>query len=746
MQTVDSRKHLVRLKKCYFSLESLYFGGVGQESDDDRWQCLVSLLQLLSLKTLMSKGVLAHLAGGQEKCNNISGLSTSELQALAYELQEQIGASLPHVDCPMPSLMLPAEKRLAKLLQAVDAASGIIDGFDERFLGYLYQIFCQSSRAETLRSIQSANKKSNQAEIIAFTQLYTPDWAADYLIESCFSHKKSGDATELSQATLLDPACGAGHILLRAFDFFLKQYKRLNLDAKESVSRALGANIAGVDLDSRALWIAALSLRLKTLALGRMEPVPLSLHDVSNSLTPGLGTLEFEWPTNHPLMQKYDAVVANPPYLGRKLLDRDLKDLLRRHYPASYHDLSAAFLERGFSLLRQGGRLAFITQSSLLYLPSYGELRKKIIEERRLICVVELASQAFPLQSGEKVSSILLVAESSSAKETAPDHIGGSGLATFMDLRNAKDKPSALLTLVDQTDSPLIYRRRQEDFLLQRKQAFNYRCPPVLSRIFKEAKSLGDVADIRQGLATTNNAKFVRDLLDVPEAEIGKKWFPYVKGAGSVRWWSPVKNVVNWENNGQAIKEAVAASYPYLKGRIAWVVKNEQYYFKPGLTFSFVNSRQFAVRKLPEGCIFDVAGSALFMAEELRLPLLAYLNSSFISLCASILNPTVNFQVGDLKLLPMIDFSPALKETLEQIAGCALAIMKSFDRTPAFAGGGPDCFKQEQIAELQGLEEKLDQLVLEAVSSQFKLNAEEESILFDACRQEALKRMPVLPS
>ncbi len=83
-----------------------------------------------------------------------------------------------------------------------------------------------------------------------------------------------------------------------------------------------------------------------------------------------------------------------------------------------------------------------------------------------------------------------------------------------------------------------------------------------------------------------------------------------MKGAGSQRWFSPVVNVVKWENEGFEIKEAVKKAYPYLKGKVHWVVKNEKYYFQEGLSFSFVNNGDLAVRLLPAG--------AFSMSQHLR--------------------------------------------------------------------------------------------------------------------------------
>ncbi|MBY0357745.1 MAG: N-6 DNA methylase [Candidatus Obscuribacterales bacterium] len=700
MHSTDSRQNLQQLKKMLGRMQAVYWDEVDQNKTD-RWQCFSYLLQLLCLKKLV--GSDSHIT-----------LDLFAVDDFCSQLRSQIAVLLPDLSVPLSARDI-STSGLQRLLSILDTTSSVIDRLDERCLGYAYQLFCQESRSETLQSIQTANKNSSEQDVISFTQLYTPDWIADYLINACLEEKDTHTLSVLESLKILDPACGSGHILLRLVDKLSIAYEKQGLSPRDSFLAVCRNNICGTDIDPAALLITGLALWLKVLRAGVSEPMTLPLFLV-NEGSEGLGSLHKHWPDGHPLGRKYDAVIANPPYLGRKLLDRNLKEKLRTHYPNSCHDLSAAFLERSFALLNDSGRLGFVTQASLLYLPSYESLRAGILEKHELNYVVELASQAFPLQKGEKVNSILFVA--SKSKKTV------SQAALFIDLRQHKNKLAALTAVLSGEEPSAVYRVNQNDFTLQRRQAFNYRCPPFLARIFQQAHRLEDIAEIKQGLATTDNARFLRKLEDVPEHEIGHKWFPYVKGAGSVRWWSPVDTVVLWENNGAAIKAAVEKNYPYLNGRIAWVVKNERYYFKPGLTFSFVNSRQLAIRELPGGCIFDVAGSSLFCEDSLRLPLLAYLNSSFVALCASTLNPTINFQVGDLKLLPLLNFSTSFKEELSSIADRCLSIVKA----------------KNDRAELHQWERKLDALVIAEVEEQFSLREEEKQLLAKLCAQQAESR------
>jgi hypothetical protein len=428
-----------------------------------------------------------------------------------------------------------------------------------------------------------------------------------------------------------------------------------------------------------------------------------------------------------------------------------MKEFLRSNYANAYHDLSAAFLVRALELTKSSGRVGFITQSSLLYLPSYESLRKQFIDEDAVATVVELGTRVFPLSSGEKINSMLIVLRKkpeeeldhnikhSGAGERADDH--GSTKSRFLDLSTDEDKLKALL-------NTKYVLRNCKDFLQNRSYAFHYKYPDFFSRIIDHKSKLADKAEIKQGLATSDNARFVRFFWDVEEDEIGRRWHPYVKGAGAQRWFAPCHTVLDWGQDGAKIKEAVQINYPYLNGRIAWVVKNESYYFRRGLTFSFVSTGNFAVRRMEAGCIFDVGGSALFCEPQNENYLLAYLNSSFASLCADVLNPTLNFQVGDIKEIPFPELDARLIEELAALASQAYELKKEMyrfdDSAPGFLApsfiedllsdrkGFDDLFEnidqehKRTQAKLETTERTIDELILHAIKEKYSLSGEEQ--------------------
>ncbi|MBC7999668.1 MAG: N-6 DNA methylase, partial [Leptolyngbya sp.] len=557
------------------------------------------------------------------------------------------------------------EKLKKYFLSLKDAKSDL----HELEIGNAYQLNSQLQRKIALTQIQASNKDLSNNEIVLFTQLYTPKWVVDVILDNTIG--KEDAHTDPKIASMIDPACGAGHFLLPTFELLLKKLVTGGLSEREAVELLARENLCGVDIDPNGVWMSTLSLTVRCLRLKNPFTPQFSqiqwLTSESQSDAQLLGTLDRSYDNiaSHPLSKRYKFVLTNPPYIGRKLLSRRQKQLLKTHYPDENHDISVAFTRRCLELLSQDGKLGVITQSSILYLPSSRQFRQTLIDKYYPSIAVEAGIGVFSMQSGEKIDSLILVLESKS-QNTAKESL-------FIDLRKDVEKALVLEDLLRDIEQGLqnshrVFRRNIESFDRFPHLQFNYACPASAVKLLEKFPLLEEVTDVRQGLATTDNERFLRYVWDVSPADLNQIWFPYVKGAGSQRWASPIFNVVNWENSGQKIKAAVVEAYPYLKGKYHWVVKNEQFYFREGLSFSFINNANFSVRTLPEGCIFDVAASALFPQNVSRHAILAYLNSSFASKMAHLANPTINFQVGDVKRLPWPNFDVEKQHDLENLA------------------------------------------------------------------------------
>jgi len=613
---------------------------------------------------------------------------------------------------------------------------------------FIYEALSWEERRASKDLLQDERKLVDTRHLISFTQVYTPAWVVDHLLEHTLGQilKTQPDLPDLSRKRLLDPALGGGVFLVQALDLLIPAYKNFGLSLFEAADRSLKNNLFGLDIDGTALAAASLSLILKLLSTDlNLEHTAallpfVNLHLIDQQDSDGLGSLspELRYTKGHALAQKYDVIVTNPPYLGRKLLPRPLKDKLKRHYAEASSDLSQAFLSMAMDRTLAGGSIGFITQGSFLHLANSRSLREKLLKEYSLNQVVELGSGVFPMLPGEKAFTALIVIDKARPGPTTK--------VDFLSLVHENDKEKHLKHWPAMEKDNV---RLQSDFLQDSDMAINFRRPQAVSNLRNTMTKLADVATLKQGLATTDNGRFLRYIWEVQASDVPLRYAPYVRGEGGERWWSPINTLVLWEDNGKAIKDAVNLAYPYLKGNFAWVVKNEDYYFRAGLTFSFISKNRLSVRILDKGAIFDVGSSAIFVENESHsLALLAYLNSSLATAMAHDLNPTINFQVGDLKKLIIPKFSSNELSLLHELAAKCIEYKKrlflltsplkffheAYDQTLRATGTESNYrFDQSTYLEVQDLhrqyqtglllcEAEIDSLVLKAVCRESTLS------------------------
>ncbi len=379
------------------------------------------------------------------------------------------------------------------------------------------------------------------------------------------------------------------------------------------------------------------------------------------------------------MRRRYDVVVTNPPYMSDRGMNVDLVEFLKKAYPKSKGDLYAAFIDRCSDLLTQTGRLGMITQQSFMFISSYEKLRAKLLESCAIETVNHVGPRAFEEISGEKVNTVLFALRAEPSSWVRAD-------ATGTYFRLVKDPTAAakrrgferaLEGLREgRPDLGKVYRYRQGDFAAIEGNPWVYWITRGLRGLFERLTTLGGEAPPRQGIATADNFRFLRCWWEVGLDNVamqrsgthdallsGKRWFPYMKGGGFRRWWGNQELTINWATDGSELRSFAPA-----------VIRNPNFYFRRGVTYSYLTSAKFSARLSPGGFIFDVAGSSLF-PEDVSV-VLAVLNSTFAQYALKLINPTVNFQIGDLARLPM----PAVSsEALVEFVERAIAFSRQVD-------------------------------------------------------------------
>ena len=360
------------------------------------------------------------------------------------------------------------------------------------------------------------------------------------------------------------------------------------------------------------------------------------------------------------MRRKYDCVFTNPPYLHRRNMFTDLADFLEANYLEAKGDLYTAFIKRCQDLTKDFGRFGLLTIHSFMFISSHEKLREDISTQAAIESGCHLGPRSeFEISNPNAQGFVAFICRKGS-EEVRLFNPDDGWYGTWYRLVKAEAEVKRELfekQLARQAEG--VYVCQQADFSSIPGSPWVYWITPGLRRMFVELPKLGEIAQPRQGLATADNFRFLRFWWEVGAGQIafgckscdqaqesGKQWFPYMKGGGFRRWNGNQEYCVNWAGDGSEIKNVGLES-----GRVASRPQNTEFYFRRGVTYSFLTSARFSARLSPGGFIFDVAGSSLF-PEDVSL-VLAVMNSSFAAYALKLINPTVNFQVGDIARMPI---------------------------------------------------------------------------------------------
>lgn len=523
---------------------------------------------------------------------------------------------------------------------------------------------------------------------------------------------------------LLDPCMGSGHILVYAFDVLMEIYRTQGYTDRDAVSAIIENNLYGLDIDDRAAQLAYFALMMKACEhdrrflrrgvqphvcavaewngnpndspawsdgqrraarmlretfrdakeYGSILSIPKPLADALDELgenpfggETALGVdaenLQRLAAQAKIMARKYDVVVTNPPYMGSSGMGARLAEFVKKQYPDSKSDLFAVFMERGLDWVKESGYTSMITMESWMFLSSFENLRKKVLNQTDITTMVHMPYLG-------KGGTSLGINFGTAATVLCKQHIKGY-IGTF-------DRISYYET--DDDGVPFTFPVENEYYKKAKVDNFEkipgapvaYWVSEKMMAAFEKGDSLGKIADARQGMATADNNRFLREWYEIDVDKImfhaksceeakesGKKWFPYNKGGEFRKWYGNNDFVVNWENDGYEIKHFVDE-----KGKIRSYTRNPQYYFRECLSWSLVSSSVAAFRYKPNGNIFDVAGMSCFSDENL-LYLLSLCNTKIAMEILSIIAPTINYQCGDIANIPVID-SVANRELIEE--------------------------------------------------------------------------------
>ena len=354
------------------------------------------------------------------------------------------------------------------------------------------------------------------------------------------------------------------------------------------------------------------------------------------------------------LSSQYTIVATNPPYMGSSKMTPALSKFVKREYPDSKADLFAVFMELTQALNVEDGYHALITQHQWMFLSSFEKLRVKL-RKNALINMAHLGTHAFEEIGGEVVQSTAFVMRNVAIS----NYVGTYERLVTAPSQTAKE--AVYLEMVSDPSHRNLYRTNQTNFEKISGSPIGYWASMSTIRQWEKRPTFSKEFKTRAGMITGDNSKFIRlwhepslsgtgfGFSNRDSAKVsGMKWFPYSKGGAFRRWYGNNEYVVNWQEDGNYMR-----NYRDSSGKIAAHAFNLDYIFKAQVTWSAISSGIFSARLCPEGFLFDASGSFGVIPKKYIMFQLGFLNSKVAQYLLEVLNPTMNFQKGNIGDLPV---------------------------------------------------------------------------------------------
>ncbi|MEX0980665.1 MAG: BREX-1 system adenine-specific DNA-methyltransferase PglX [Bacteroidales bacterium] len=764
----------------------------------------------------------------EDKEEQALGLLVTELCNTNNLLHDVFGRIDDYTEILLPQNLLQKDG----ILELINNGAISNEDFKEvELIGWLYQFYISDKKDEVFAGFKK-NKKARAEDIPAATQIFTPKWIVRYMVENTVGkiyldyepnssfktdlkylveNESDNEATpiinDIKELTLLDPACGSGHILVVGFELLFKMYREEGYTAKQAVENILQHSIFGLDIDDRAVqlarfavllkaghydsdilnrkiipniysfpeatlsdsfkeeyyskeqsdWYQLLGMKLKKqvslswfeteidkknstekevkktltipkgsrlnhanidiLQLHCIEPI---LIDYSSDLETFWGDVEkgfsyseffyailllqqgknfgsatklklsYEalsyikkqfnvweerannyqldafkkslWDNLKPhieilfiLLEKYTTVVANPPYMGEKGMNEDLKNYLSLYYPITCGDLATVFMDVCINLSIHKGIYGMINQASWMLKPAYKEFREYLIKSNKkdfgISSLLYLGAGVFEELKGEVVQSVCFTFINSAIEKSILYKLNG--------IPGSKQKEFAFLNKNTQP-----YIKILDDFESFKGKQFGFWLKESLLKSFDETP-IRMFGDAKQGIKTGDNPQFIRNWFEVSNKQFNIKWFPVEKGGGFRKWYGNNDYLLDWEDDGYRIK-----NFKNENGKLRSRPQNLGFFFEEGITWSTSAGSKPSFRMSSSDFTFESSGSKFFITnEETEYDLyhfIAFFNSIVTKYIIEVFAPGIGFSEGSIKLLPFIGINYNEKDLIKE--------------------------------------------------------------------------------
>ena len=529
--------------------------------------------------------------------------------------------------------------------------------------------------------------------------------------------RKEYAALTPDQLKVIDPCSGSGHILAYMFDVLMQIYESYGYTTREAVASIVENNLYGLDIDDRAAQLAYFAVMMKARQYDRrffsrgiqphvyaiaesnhvdlfaleyfcngdaklkkaMDTIISELHDAKEygsilTVTPqdwsalydrfaeitedinmsretALRELLPLVQVAEALVQKYDAVVTNPPYMGASGMGAKLSDYVKKNFPDSKADLFACFIECGNQMAVKHGYNCMVTMQSWMFLSSFEKMREKVLRIKSITNLMHMENMVMGIAFGTAVTVF--------RNDYVTGYKGTYNQIKLQDIEN--DKPRVFPVLENR-----FAQTSTDNFSKIPGSPVAYWVSEAMLSIFAECNRMGAFAEGRKGLVTGNDDLYLKlwhevcmDNFSVFGGYDNTKWKPCNKGGNYRKWYGNNDYIVNWGTEGKEL-----ANHRWPDGRQRSSLRNSSYFFKEGLTWTYITSGTKCFRYYPEGFAFAGTGPGLFPKNNVNLwYILAYTNSIvFDRLLKLIGSSTISLESGEVERAPIRIESQKLPE------------------------------------------------------------------------------------
>jgi hypothetical protein len=655
-------------------------------------------------------------------------------QYLLIQQSNKLGDILPNVFEPISdamALLLPDN-----LLNENSVIRDLVNMVDEEswkeveIVGWLYQFYISEEKDEVFKNLKK-NKKIGKKEIGPATQLFTPRWIVEYMVDNSLgrlwleSHPDEeirsslnyylDDAEQeeavlkqlenlkdphldIEQVSFLDPSCGSGHILVYAFEVFHKIYLSRGFREREIPKLILENNLYGLDIDKRAAQLATFALVMKAREYDRRlfsRDYTVHIHSIeeSNSITkeqlqlfsknndrvqeaieslystfydaklygsiiqvPEIDTqlikeqmdyfrndsgisifvdelIEYVFPIIEELTEqyellakKYEVVVTNPPYMGNRGMDAQLKKYINKHYKDEKSDMFSVMMSQMFNMTSSNGFVANVTMQSWMFLSSYEKFRTNLLKNYSLVSMTHMDNMVMGIAFGTSATIFR-------------KHIYNySGKYHYVKLENIKDNKPVSFPIKENRYNEIT----SDNFSKIPGSPIAYWLPDNTYLSF-EKKPVGHYFVSGGRTKTHNNNKYVRYFWEINNQ--ANYWKVFMNGGDFKKYYGNNWHVVNWSE--ESLKHYQS------KGGLA----NRKFSNRLGITYNLITSSTNGFIIKPINAEYSSGSPSIFMInenEQLFKSTLLFLNSKVSKFYLNFMNPTINTVVSNVLNLPIL--------------------------------------------------------------------------------------------